>query len=315
MSCIVNEENYTKFDESGINTIIPRSVGWSKRVELLKNGMWVSVGLKEAEYLLNHFGMTQHKIRLCIDQANGHMTSLLKVCKELKEKFGDHIRIMTGNIGNPFTYREYARVGVDYVRVGIGGGAGCTTSVQTGIHYPMGSLIIKCKEEKEFVKKSIELGAKYLSVPKIVADGGFKRIDHIVKALALGSDYVMLGEILGKTRESCGKEWYIDSLGTRHNITGGLYPTHKEYYGMSTEKAQRQINESSFYKADYFVPKHSEGIVKYIPIEYSLKEWTSDFDHALRSCMSYTGARDLNEFRGHVKWDTMTDSSFKSYIK
>jgi IMP dehydrogenase/GMP reductase len=314
MSCIIDENNYEEFEVNGINTIIPRSVKWESRLDFLMNGHWVALGFKEAKWLTTNI-IPNEKIRVCIDQANGHMTKLLNLCKELKDKYGERIRIMTGNIANPYSYREYARVGVDYVRVGIGGGAGCTTSVQTGIHYPMGSLITKCKVEKDFVIKSIELGAKYRSVPKIVADGGFKYIDQIVKALALGSDYVMLGGILGKTRESCGKEWYVDSLGKKHTITGGLYPTHKEYYGMSTEKAQRQINESSLYKEEYFVPKHSEGIVKFIPIEYSIKEWTSDFDHALRSCMSYVGARDLNEFRGHVKWDTMTDSSFKSYIK
>ena len=180
----------------------------------------------------------------------------------------------------------------------------CTTSVQTGIHYPMGSLITKCKFERDYVIKSIELGAKYRSVPKIVADGGFKYIDQIVKALALGADYVMLGEILAKTEEACGQ--VLPSVD---------FERYCEYYGMSTKKAQKLINDSSLYRENLFIPKHSEGVVKSIPIEYFLEEWTDDFEHALRSCMSYSGAHNLNEFNGHVKWDTMTNSSFKSYIK
>lgn len=308
MSCIINENNYEEFEENGINTIIPRSVNWNERMILLHQGKWVAVGFKEAQFMLEKYEdymcSRSNTLRICIDQANGHMTKLLNLCKELKDKYGERIRIMTGNIANPYTYREYARVGVDYVRVGIGGGAGCTTSVQTGIHYPMGSLITKCKEEKDFVIKSIELGAKYRSVPKIVADGGFKYIDQIVKALALGSDYVMLGGILAKTEEACGQ--VLPSVG---------FERYREYYGMSTGKAQHEINKASLYKEDLFLPKHPEGICKSVAIEYSLEEWTVDFEHALRSCMSYTGARDLNEFRGHVKWDTMTDSSFKSYIK
>lgn len=303
MSCIINESNYEEFEENGINTIIPRSVKWETRLDLLMNGKWVAVGFKEAEWLTTNV-IPSEKIRVCVDQANGHMTKLLNLCKELKEKYGDRIRIMTGNIANPYTYREYARVGVDYVRVGIGGGAGCTTSVQTGIHYPMGSLVTKCKEEKDFVIKSIELGAKYRSVPKIVADGGFKYIDQIVKALALGADYVMLGEILAKSEEACGQ--VLPSVG---------FERYREYYGMSTERAQKLINDASLYGEGLFIPKHTEGVVKAIPIEYFLEEWTNDFEHALRSCMSYAGAHNLNEFKGHVKWDTMTDSSFKSYIK
>ena len=309
MSCIINESNYEEFEENGINTIIPRSVKWNERMILLHQGNWVAVGFKEAQFMLEKYEdymcSRSNTLRICIDQANGHMTKLLNLCKELKEKYGERIRIMTGNIANPYTYREYARVGVDYVRVGIGGGAGCTTSVQTGIHYPMGSLITKCKEEKDFVTKSIELGAQYRSVPKIVADGGFKRIDQIVKALALGADYVMLGEILAKTEEACGQVLPSTGQGERY----------REYFGMSTERAQRQIYESTYIRDIHFIPKHSEGVVKSIPIEYFLEEWTVDFEHALRSCMSYAGAHNLNEFKGHVKWDTMTDASFKSYIK
>lgn len=304
MSCIINESNYEEFEENGINTIIPRSVNWNERMILLHQGKWVAVGFKEAQFMLEKYEdymcSRSNTLRVCIDQATGHMTKLLNLCKELKEKYGDRIRIMTGNIANPYTYREYARVGVDYVRIGIGGGAGCTTSVQTGIHYPMGSLVTKCKEEKDFVIKSIELGAKYRSVPKIVADGGFKYIDQIVKALALGADYVMLGEIFAKSNEACGKE-----------LLYGI----REYFGMSTEKAQHIVNDASLFKVENFTPKHTEGQVRVVPIEYTLKEWTNDFEHALRSCMSYVGAHNLNEFRGHVKWDTMTDSSFKSYIK
>lgn len=303
MSCLIDENNYEEFEENGINTIIPRSVKWESRLDFLMNGHWVALGFKEAKWLTTNI-IPSEKIRVCIDQANGHMTKLLNLCKELKDKYGERIRIMTGNIANPYTYREYARVGVDYVRVGIGGGAGCTTSVQTGIHYPMGSLITKCKEEKDFVTKSIELGAKYRSVPKIVADGGFKHIDQIVKALALGSDYVMLGGILARTDEACGQ--VLPSVD---------FCRYREYYGMSTVKAQNEINQASLYKEDLFLPKHPEGICRSVKIEYSVEDWTCDFDHALRSCMSYVGAHNLDEFKGHVKWDTMTDSSFKSYIK
>lgn len=309
MASIVDETNVNVLKDNKLNVIIPRSVEWSKRLEYLQAGEWVAVGFKEAQYIYEYLELevftVTNTIRLCIDQANGHMESLLKLCKDLKERFGKNIKIMTGNIANPYTYKEYAKAGVDYVRVGIGSGNVCTTSVQTGIHYPMGSLLIKLKEEKDFIQKSINLGAKYLSTPKIIADGGFKRIDQCIKALALGADFVMLGEILAKSEEACGQ--IIPSVDMRDR--------YREYFGMSTEKAQIIVNAASLYGTDFFIPKHSEGQIKSVPIEYTLSEWEVDFEHALRSSMSYAGANNLKQYIGKVNYDYMTPVTYNAYMK
>ena len=59
--------------------------------------------------------------KICIDMANGHMEDLLETVKMIK-RLHPYVTIMTGNIANPKTYIEYEKAGVDYVRVGIGGG-------------------------------------------------------------------------------------------------------------------------------------------------------------------------------------------------
>ena len=310
MASIVDESNIEVLKYNKLNVIVPRSVDWEKRLEHLQAGDWVAVGFKEAQYIyenleLQHFTVDK-TIRLCIDQANGHMESLLKLCIDLKLRFGTNIKIMTGNIANPYAYKEYAKAGVDYVRAGIGGGNVCTTSVQTGIHYPMGSLLIKLNEERDYVKKSIELGARYLSTPKIIADGGFKRIDQCVKALALGADFVMLGEILAKSEEACGQ---IVSERNKYGFKS------REYFGMSTERAQTLVNDASLFKIDNFTPKHSEGQIKTVDVEYNLSEWLGDFEHALKSSMSYAGARLLKEYIGKVNWDNMTPVTYNAYMK
>ena len=308
MASIVDDSNYQTLKDHKLNTIIPRSVSWESRFKHISIGDWVAIGFKEAECLLKNLkDINEGQVRLCIDQANGHMESLLTVCKKFKEKFGNKIKIMTGNIANPYAYRHYAMAGVDYVRVGIGGGNVCTTSVQTGMHYPMGSLLIKLKEEKEFVKKAIELKAGYKSVPKIIADGGFKNIKQCVTALALGADFVMLGEILARSEEASGL--------TRPRLNDEIFGKDREYFGMSTEKAQILVNNASLFKQDDFVPKHSEGQVKWVRVAYNLKEWEEDFEHALKSSMSYAGATKLDEYIGKVNWETLTPMAYHSFMK
>jgi methylmalonyl-CoA mutase cobalamin-binding subunit len=237
-------------------------------------------------------------MKVCIDQANGHMQELLSVCRKFKDEFGDKVLIMTGNVANPETYREYAKAGIDYIRLGIGTGNICTTSVQTGVHYPMASLIIDTyRVKKDIIDRGgdDEWGYK---LPKIIADGGFKSISQIIKALALGADYVMLGEIIAKSDEACEplNDVYV-----------------REYYGMSTEKAQFMINESSAFKKENFEPKHTEGIHKFIQVEYPINEWLKDFTHALRSSMSYLNIRDISLLMGNVDWEVMSINSYNAY--
>ena len=303
MHCVISPENRKQFEDEGINTIIPRTVKWEERIKFIKLGVWTAVGFEEAACIFYSGDYDKcPKIRICIDQANGHMNKLLELCAKLKDTFEDRIRIMTGNIANPYSYKEYARAGVDFVRIGIGGGGACTTSVQTGIHYPMGSLIIDCREQKLQVMKEQALGAKYRTVPKIVADGGFSRIDQIVKALGLGADYVMLGKILATTEEACGDVDFQDW-------------SQREYFGMSTEKAQKLINDAALNPILDFKPKHSEGVVTWVNIDCYLKDWVSDFSHALRSCMSYINARNLKEFIGKAQYGVMSLGTLHNYLK
>ena len=139
MACVVDKTNVKKLDAYGLNVIVPRSVAWNDRINFIKSGNWVAVGFKEAQLIYENLKIDSGKVRLCIDQADGHMTNLIELCKNLKTKFGDKIKIMTGNIANPSTYKKYAEAGIDYVRVGIGSGNVC---------FPAGTKIKTSKGEK-----------------------------------------------------------------------------------------------------------------------------------------------------------------------
>lgn len=289
MGGVIDVSNWEKFFNNGINVVIPRTVPFAKRIELMFS-TFVAVSLVEAENTFINKDMSEFlngRIGyICIDIANGHMKRLLDICSKLKNKYNDRLVIMTGNIANPKTYIEYAKVGIDYVRCSIGSGNVCTTAANSGIHYPLGSLIFECNKLRTSMLSETCPRLKYKSMPKIIADGGFKNFDQIIKALALGADYVMLGEIFAKSEEACGK------IIKRDSDINGATTIYREYYGMSTKKAQMLMGKS---KEEC---NTSEGIVKEVKVEYSLSTWIDNFIHYLRNAMSYTGCKYITEFIG-----------------
>lgn len=243
-----------------------------------------SVSLDEFQKLVEH--KTTIKSNILVDVANGHMSKLHLLC-ELFVKIYPDVSLMVGNIANPKTYQKFAEIGVQYIRVGIGGGSGCLTSVNTGVHYPMGSLIKECYEIKK------QSGYK----TKIVADGGFKNYDDIIKALALGADYVMLGGVLNKTLESCSDTLLFGKFKLSKKTAKNIwekYPfmrkyLYKKFRGMSTKEVQKKWGRGKI--------KTSEGVHRMNKVEYTLTGWTENFKDYLRSAMSYTNSRNLESFK------------------
>lgn len=312
MTSVIDENNWKIFQSNKINTIIPRSVNWETRLDL-SDKTFIAVSLSEFERLIDFYHPIQ-TIYVCVDIANGHMKKLLDLCKQAKDKFGDMMQLMAGNIANSETYFEYAKVGIDYVRCGIGTSPICTTSANSGVHYPMVSLLhelISCKivvansinqnntiihhSLDEFTAFDIEHNSQYKSVPKIISDGGFSNFDQIIKALAIGADYVMLGKIFAMSEEACGEE-ILTNYGERM----------RKYYGMSTKKAQAEFGNTEL--------KTAEGIETLVPIKYTLTGWCDNFISYLRSAMSYTNSRNLEEFK-NIQYEQISANSFNAYYK
>lgn len=181
----------------------------------------------------------------------------------------------------------------------------CLTTKHLGIGYPKASLIKECDDiRKELVRENPNN-----NYPKIIADGGMKDYSDIIKALALGADYVMVGSIFNKALESSGEN-YLYNVKINPKLANKLYkkfPVKKKFYGMSTKIAQKKMGSK--------ILKTSEGVVRYRNIEYTLKQWTENFDHYLRSAMSYTNSFDLQDFVGNVNFNLITDNAFKRYNK
>ena len=343
MSSVINEQNWTIFRDNKINTIIPRSVDFEVR-KLLMNQTFIAVSLKEFEELINTY-YKDETIYICVDIANGHMKKLLNLCEKAKVMYGNRMQLMIGNIANPDTYLEYAKVGIDYIRVGIGTSPVCLTSANNGIHYPMVSLLQELRFRKISVSCSIEENGRevinwytgkrtiketpYKSIPKIIADGGFNNFDQIIKALAVGADYVMLGKIFAMSEEACGEIVYQDQIiPTKMDlsvfndeersvfeaagfdkvyINKTMQVPYRKYYGMSTKKAQSEFGNTEL--------KTAEGIETLVPIKYTLTGWCDNFISYLRSAMSYCNSRTLDQFRQNAKIKQISNNSFNAYYK
>jgi len=318
MTCILDSSNICTFSQSMFEPIMPVRPGWDRLI--LPNGSrwlgWQAVTLDE---FINMFvscnAREDIKHYILIDVANGHMEKLFKVVKDAKQEYGDNLVVMVGNIANPNTYIECCKARVDYVRVGIGGGSGCTTSVQTGIHASIPYILEGIKGAKNLINNyevSAELGMKIYSNPeianikgfrtKVVADGGINTIAKAIKCLALGADYVMMGKCFAECEEgTIGPIKYMDPTGNKSFVA------HNLYYGQSSERGQ----------IDRFgkVKSNPEGTDCWIPVTTNLVTFTTQFEAALRSAMSYCGAKTLDEFIGKVHYEYMSASEFSAYMK
>ena len=177
----------------------------------------------------------------------------------------------------------------------------CSTTVHTGIGYPMGSLISECYFE----------ACKLDNPAKIVADGGMQNYSDIVKALALGADFVMLGNIFNKAIESSGDNYLWKRIKVSQKIAEWAYsykiPVYKKFRGMSTKEVQRKWGKQHL--------TTSEGVVRYRRVEYTLSQWLENFEAYLRSAMSYTNSKNLSEFIGRTDIIKISNNSYNRFKK
>ena len=82
---------------------------------------------------------------------------------------------------------------------------------------------------------------------------------------------------------------------------------YKYYRGMSTKEVQRDWKKNKI--------TTSEGISKYNKVEYSLSSWCENFTDYLRSAMSYTDSKTLNDFIGKADFINITQNAFNRFNK
>jgi len=210
---------------------------------------------------------------ICIDVAHGHHILMKKAITAIRKELGSMVHIMAGNVATLQGFNDLSDWGADSIRCNIGGGSICSTRIQTGHGMPGLQTIMDCAYSDRDTK--------------IIADGGIRSSGDIVKALAAGADFVMLGSMLAGTEESPGEKMY--SL-------GGI---RKEYRGMASKDAQMD------WRGHY---SSNEGICTSIDYKGPVDSVLADLRRGIVSGLSYSGARTIEELQSKAMWTLQTSA-------
>ncbi|MCB0730505.1 MAG: guanosine monophosphate reductase [Ignavibacteriae bacterium] len=231
----------------------------------------VSISLNHDEKIIEKFAERDYII--CIDTANANNKTVLEKCESIKKKY--NTKVIVGNVAQGSSLSSLVDAGADAVRIGIGGGSMCTTSIQTGIGIGQASSLLDLYFARETKNLNIEL----------IADGGIKSPGDVAKALALGADVVMLGRMLAGTKEAPGEVIkYNDQLW-------------KKYRG-SASFGVKMKNE--------FI----EGEETMIPYKGPVKAVIDSISDGLRSSMSYMNCFNLEELKSADSFAILSHSSY-----
>jgi len=209
----------------------------------------------------------------CLDVAHAHAKYIGKTLKRMREILPNEC-IIAGNVATYAGADYLASCGADIIKVGIGGGSVCSTRIKTGFGIPTLSSIQQCSR----VDRSL------------IADGGVRTPGDIVKALAFGADFVMLGGMLAGTRPTPGP--VLEDNGRKF----------KQYRGMASAEAQENFMG--------VMPewKTAEGVATEVSFKENENEIIADIIGGLRSGLTYGGASTISELQRKLDFVFVTQA-------
>jgi IMP dehydrogenase/GMP reductase len=231
----------------------------------------VSIGVGESQFDLCKELVFCGANIITIDIAQGYADTVIDLGRKIKTEM-PHVKIIVGNVINPdflFEVADYA----DAVKSGIAGGSVCETKNTAGCYQKQATTILQMTDI-----------AKHLGLP-LISDGSIKECSHFSKAIALGASSVMMGNVLARCEESSGEVVEID--GVRKKV----------FSGMSSRRIQEEWHNRKLRKG--ICP---EGRTTYIDIGEPLVDVIERYAGALRSCISYSGATDIESLQRLAKF-------------
>jgi IMP dehydrogenase len=225
---------------------------------------------------------------LVVDTAHGHSKNVIEMVKYISQKYKDVI-IVAGNVVTAEGTEALIKAGADVIKVGVGPGSICTTRVISGVGMPQITAVIDCSKAAAKHGKTI------------IADGGIKFSGDLVKALAMGANTVMVGNLLAGADESPGETILYQGR------------SYKMYRGMGSLGAMSKGSKDRYAQGD--VEDHEklvpEGIEGKVPYKGHLSGIIHQMVGGLKSGMGYLGAVSIEELQKRAHFVQITSQGLK----
>ena len=217
---------------------------------------------------------------LCIDSSEGFSEWQKLTIEWIRNNYGDKVLVGAGNVVDEEGFKFLADCGADFIKIGIGGGSICITRETKGIGRGQATATIEvAKARDEYYKKT------GIYVP-ICSDGGIVHDYHMTLALAMGSDFIMLGRYFSRFDESPTNKVKIN----------GQYM--KEYWGEGSSRAR---NWQRYDLGGDSKLTFEEGVDSYVPYAGSLKDNVAISLAKVKSTMCNCGALTIPELQQKAK--------------
>ena len=227
---------------------------------------------------------------LCFDSSDGFTEYQMEGTQWIRENFGEKIIIGGGNVVSAEGFDYLVEVaGVDFIKVGIGGGSICITREQKGVGRGQASALLEVAARRDAY---FEKTGTYIP---ICSDGGLANDTQVVIALAMGADFVMMGRYFAMTNESPTP---------KTTINGQMY---KPYWGEGTLRAQNWQRYDDGMSTRKMV--FEEGVDAFVPLVGPLADVLDTTLYKLRSSMVNIGSDSLLEFRDRAVLTLVSEQS------
>ena len=225
---------------------------------------------------------------LCIDSSDGFSEWQKETLQWIKQEYNGKVLVGAGNVVDQAGFRYLVEAGADFIKVGIGGGSICITREQKGIGRGQATAVIDVAKARD---KYFEDTGIY--VP-ICSDGGLVHDYHMVLALAMGADFLMMGRYFARFDESPTKKLMVNNSYV------------KEYWG---EGSNRAHNWQRYDMGGSESLKFEEGVDSYVPYAGKLKDNLDVTIGKIRSTMCSCGATSIFELQKNAKITMVSSTS------